>query len=164
MFCFFPTCQVRVAGFYQNVLPLPPCSFSSSSPDLTCQLVSAVRLAGLQLSPCWIAFAVCWSPWGSSDFRRWHFMIHNSQFFRTAGHLFLWPILDSIQGLAASEKKYAYRRCCGNEGRLMMISRLTCGEQSWKISWMLMTISALQGPRTGFSCQVPSSFFIVLFF
>ena len=68
---WFPTCQVRVVGFYQNVLPPPPnpplLLPSSSSPDITCHLVSAVRLAGLHLPPRWIASAVCWSP-HSSDF------------------------------------------------------------------------------------------------
>ena len=64
-FCVFPHLpQVRVVRFYQNVLPSPSPSppllpSSSSLPDITCQLVSAVRLAGLHLPHCWIASAVC---------------------------------------------------------------------------------------------------------
>ena len=52
----FPACQVRVVGFLDE---RPPSFFlpsSSSSADITCQLVIAVRLAGLHL---WPASAVC---------------------------------------------------------------------------------------------------------
>ena len=51
LFHSFPTCQVRIVRFYVRC-PAPPSSFllpPSSSPDLTCQLLIAVGLAGSQL-------------------------------------------------------------------------------------------------------------------
>ena len=66
-FCLFPTCQVRVVRFL-DVMTSSFLPSSSCSPDITCQLVIAVRLAGLHLPPRWTAPARSWSPWVSPDF------------------------------------------------------------------------------------------------
>ena len=80
---FLPTCQVRVVRLYvrcaspRSSSPLPhPSPPSSSSPDLICQLLIAVVVAGPLLpaldgsGPCRTPTASARSLWASPDFNR----------------------------------------------------------------------------------------------